>query len=128
MPYTLSTHRQVVDLVDPRSAGCASAQLPVLGPASRLPAPGKLEAMAVDGAQFVVANVGGRYHALDGLCEHAGAPLPEGTLNGCRLTCPLHGWVYDVTDGRIVKPALHRRARSYTVRVTDDTVRVAERD
>ena len=100
----------------------------VLGPASRLPSPGKLEAMAVDGAQFVIANVGGRYHALDGLCEHAGAPLAEGKLNGCRLTCPLHGWIYDVTDGRIVKPALNRRARSYTVRVTDGTVRLAERD
>ena len=100
----------------------------VLGPASRLPSPGKLEAMTVDGAQFVIANVGGRYHALDGLCEHAGAPLAEEKLNGCRLTCPLHGWIYDVTHGRIVKPALNRRARSYTVRVTDGTVRLAERD
>ena len=101
---------------------------PVLGPASRLPQPGKLEAMAVDGAQFVIANVDGRYHALDGLCEHAGAPLAEGELNGCRLTCPLHGWIYDVTDGRIVQPALNRRTRSYTVRVTNDAVRLAERD
>ena len=106
-----------------------------LGPASRLPPPGKLEAMAVDGAQFVIANVDGRYHALDGryhaldgLCEHAGASLAEGTLNGCRLTCPLHGRIYDVTEGRIIKPALNRRARRYTVRVTDDMVQLAERD
>lgn len=104
------------------------ATVTVLGAAARLPSPGKVEAVAEDGSQYVIANVDGRYHALDGLCEHAGAPLAEGELNDCRLTCPLHGWTYDVTDGRIVKPALNRRTRSYTVRVTEGTVRLIERD
>lgn len=116
--------RAVWDLKSP----LARPTVPVLGPASRLPPAGKLRAMAVDGARFVIANVDGRYHALDGLCEHAGAPLAEGKLDGCRLTCPLHGWVYDVTDGRIVSPALNRRTRSYAVRVTDGTVRLAAKD
>ena len=100
----------------------------IVGPASALPPPGSLTSMSVDGARFVIANVNGRYHALDGLCEHAGAPLAAGQLDGCRLTCPLHGWVYDVTDGRIVKPTLERRTRAYTVRVTGGEVHLAERD
>ncbi len=100
----------------------------VLGPASGLPPPGKLAAMSTGGARFVIANVDGRYHALDGLCEHAGAPLAAGQLDGCLLTCPLHGWIYDVTDGSIVKPPLDRRTRSYTVRVTGGMVELAERN
>ena len=98
----------------------------VLGPASGLPPPGKLAAMSAGGARFVVANVDGRYHALDGLCEHAGAPLAAGQLDGCHLTCPLHGWVYDVTDGSIVTPALDRRTHSYRVRVTAGMVELTE--
>jgi nitrite reductase/ring-hydroxylating ferredoxin subunit len=47
-----------------------------------------------------VANVDGRLHALDGLCPHQGGPLGRGTLHGTTLTCPWHGWQFDVTTGR----------------------------
>ena len=63
--------------------------------------------------------------ALDGLCEHAGYPLAAGQLVGCELTCPLHGWIYDVTDGWVVNPPFGHRTRSYKVRVTDGTIEVA---
>ena len=31
-----------------------------------------------------------------------GGPLGEGTLDGNRVTCPWHGWQYDVTTGKVV--------------------------
>ena len=64
----------------------------VVGPASQLPPPGGLASVFSDGKEFVIANVGGRYYAVDGLCEHAGARLVRGRLTGCQLVCPLHGW------------------------------------
>jgi nitrite reductase/ring-hydroxylating ferredoxin subunit len=53
-------------------------------------------------ADRVVAlyNVGGQFHALDGVCPHAGGPLGQGMLRGCIVTCPWHGWQFDVTTGR----------------------------
>lgn len=39
------------------------------------------------------------FHAIDGICAHAGGPIGEGALNGCVVTCPWHGWQYDVTTG-----------------------------
>lgn len=45
-------------------------------------------------------NVDGQYFALDGVCPHAGGPLGEGYLTGTRVTCPWHGWQFDVTTGR----------------------------
>ena len=59
-----------------------------------------------------VANVDGRLHALDGLCPHQGGPLGRGTLHGTTLTCPWHGWQFDVTTGRhglspTVRQAVH---------------------
>ncbi|MSR56153.1 MAG: non-heme iron oxygenase ferredoxin subunit [Planctomycetaceae bacterium] len=45
-------------------------------------------------------NVEGTFHALDGICPHAGGPLGEGTLRGSIVTCPWHGWQFDVTSGK----------------------------
>lgn len=40
------------------------------------------------------------FHAMDGICPHAGGPLAQGRMNGCVVTCPWHGWQFDVTTGR----------------------------
>lgn len=52
------------------------------------------------GRIVAIANVDGRYHALDGLCPHQGGPLGTGGLCGTVLTCPWHGWQFDVVTGR----------------------------
>ena len=41
----------------------------------------------------------GRLYALDGMCAHQGGPLAEGTVaHGC-VTCPWHGWQYELESG-----------------------------
>ncbi len=45
-------------------------------------------------------NVDGTFYALDGVCPHAGGPLGEGTLRGNIVTCPWHGWQFNVTNGQ----------------------------
>ena len=44
-------------------------------------------------------NVDGSFHALDGVCSHQGGPLGKGDLSNCIVTCPWHGWQYDVRTG-----------------------------
>ncbi len=44
-------------------------------------------------------NVAGQFFALDGVCPHQGGPLGKGLLAGCVLTCPWHGWQFDVRTG-----------------------------
>jgi nitrite reductase/ring-hydroxylating ferredoxin subunit len=47
-----------------------------------------------------LVNVDGQLHAIDGLCPHQGGPLGTGKLCGTVLTCPWHGWQFDVVTGR----------------------------
>jgi nitrite reductase (NADH) small subunit len=47
-----------------------------------------------------VFNVDGELHALDGVCPHQGGPLGKGQLAGAIVTCPWHGWQFDVCTGR----------------------------
>lgn len=49
---------------------------------------------------LAVFNVDGTFYAIDGICPHAGGPLADGGLHGCIVTCPWHGWQFDVTTGR----------------------------
>ena len=50
-------------------------------------------------------NVDGQFHALDGICPHQGGPLGRGSLEGHVVTCPWHGWQYDVRTGQHLKIA-----------------------
>ncbi len=62
--------------------------------------PGTAHEVAAAGLVFALYNVEGQFYALDGVCPHAGGPLGQGELNGCIVTCPWHGWQFDVTSGQ----------------------------
>jgi len=56
--------------------------------------------VVAEGLVFAVFNIDGAFHVLDGICPHAGGPLGKGMLRGCVVTCPWHGWQFDVTTGQ----------------------------
>jgi len=41
-----------------------------------------------------------QFYALKNGCLHQGFPLAEGNMKKYMIECPLHGWVYDVRDGK----------------------------
>ncbi len=51
------------------------------------------------GRTVAVFNVDGTYYAIDNTCAHRGGPLGEGDLDGTVVTCPWHGWRWDVATG-----------------------------
>ncbi len=42
------------------------------------------------------------FYAVDGICAHQGGPLAKGQLDGNCVTCPWHGWQYDIASGKNV--------------------------
>ena len=62
--------------------------------------PGTARELTASGRIIALFNVDGTLFALDGICPHAGGPLGEGDLSGPVVTCPWHGWQFDVTTGR----------------------------
>ncbi len=57
------------------------------------------EYLLPNGKEVAIFCVGGRYFATDNLCPHEGGPLAEGNLEGDSVTCPWHGWQFDVVSG-----------------------------
>src|ERR671932_385095 len=86
--------------------------------------PGTVAAVRAGDEELALANVDGRFFATQGHCIHLQGPLGEGELEGCVLTCPWHGWQYDVRTG---ENEFDRAIvlRTYDVQVSDGDVRVA---
>jgi nitrite reductase (NADH) small subunit len=64
--------------------------------------PGSIRELQLDGKTIALANVDGKFYAINNTCLHRGGPLGEGELEGKVVTCPWHGWQYDVTTGKVV--------------------------
>jgi len=68
--------------------------------------PGQGKTVQVAGKNIALFNVDGSFYAIDETCLHRGGPLGEGELTGHLVTCPWHGWKYDVRTGiSITNPA-----------------------
>ena len=61
--------------------------------------PGSGIVASVNEKEYAVFNVGGTFHVIDNTCVHRGGPLGEGELDGETVTCPWHGWQYNVKTG-----------------------------
>ena len=83
--------------------------------------PGEIKEVIVGGRAIAVANVAGDFHAITNSCPHAESPLAEGSLEGAKLTCPGHGWMYDVTTGMcLTNPDV--RLATYEIQVVEKAV------
>ena len=85
--------------------------------------PGQGIVAEVNGKTLAVFNVDGAFHAIDNTCIHRGGPLGEGDLEGSVVTCPWHGWQYDVTTGACVANPSAKVER-YEVQVEGTDVKV----
>jgi nitrite reductase (NADH) small subunit len=86
--------------------------------------PGSLRQVEVQGVELGLANVAGSVYAFQGRCPHLKGPLGRGRLEGCVLTCPFHGWQFDVTTGENEFDRAITIDR-YEVAVEDGEIRVA---
>lgn len=90
-------------------------------------APGQARQVTVHDRWVGLFNVGGEYHAIDNLCLHRGGPLSDGCVSAGVVTCPWHGWQFDVRTGTCVQDPVVGVTR-HAVRIVGDEVQVALSD
>lgn len=72
----------------------------------------------------LLARHEGRIYALADRCTHRGGSLSEGTLaDGC-VTCPLHGSVFRLADGAVMRGPAGAPEPAFDVRVEEGIVEV----
>lgn len=86
--------------------------------------PGQCKVVVAEGRQIALYNINGTFYATDNTCLHRGGPLGDGILDGNVVTCPWHGWTYDVTTGvSVINPNV--AVKCFKVMVEGSDVNVA---
>ena len=86
--------------------------------------PGENKVVNVNGADVALFNVDGQFFAISNACPHRGGPLGEGFLEDDVITCPWHGWKFNVKTG--ISPVMPTaKVATYNVKIEDGNVLVA---
>jgi nitrite reductase/ring-hydroxylating ferredoxin subunit len=66
--------------------------------------PGTMKLCEVEDELVLVTNVGGAYHATQGICSHEYFELDRGVLTGDSILCTLHLSRFSLADGEVIDP------------------------
>jgi nitrite reductase (NADH) small subunit len=99
--------------------------------------PGARKIVQVENRSIGVFNVNGTYYAIRNNCPHQGAPLCQGRLTGLAMhsmpgkyrygregeiiSCPWHGWEFDLTNGKSIYDPHKCLVKTYEVIVEPRT-------
>ncbi|QEF97775.1 Biphenyl dioxygenase ferredoxin subunit [Stieleria maiorica] len=84
--------------------------------------PGQSKMVLVGNTIVALFNVDGTVYAIDDACPHQGAPLSEGRLDGCVVSCPWHRVEVDVTSGRLLSGPGIRDVACYAIKIDGEVV------
>ncbi|NHJ04923.1 MAG: Rieske (2Fe-2S) protein [Candidatus Heimdallarchaeota archaeon] len=56
-----------------------------------------------DNFDIAVFNIEGKFYAINRQCTHFKGNLAKGTVKGKTIQCPLHGAVFDLETGKLLK-------------------------
>ncbi len=84
---------------------------------------GQSREIIVEGQPLALFRANGGFYAVSNRCLHRGGPLSEGEMNDYKVTCPWHGWKYDIRTGAFdIIPTL--RIKSFPVIEQDGSLYV----
>jgi nitrite reductase (NADH) small subunit len=84
---------------------------------------GSIRHIVVHDKPMALCNVGGQFPAVPAVGPQGGGPRPRARLDGCVITCPWHGWTFDVRTGLPDHPGGHSIS-AYEVRVEGEDILV----
>jgi nitrite reductase/ring-hydroxylating ferredoxin subunit len=85
--------------------------------------PGTGKVVEVKDKTIALFNVDGTFYAIDNTCLHRGGPLGEGELEDCVVTCPWHGWQFNVKTG-VSETNPSAKVKTYEVKTEGSTVMI----
>lgn len=71
--------------------------------------------------RVAVFRLDGQLYAIEADCKHMKASLVGGRIEGTVITCPAHGWRYDITTGECLTEPW-ARLRQYETKVNGGVI------
>ena len=78
----------------------------------------------LDGRAILICNTENGVFAVEDRCTHADIPLCGGQIIGNFISCPVHGAVFDLSDGSVQAPPAFEDLETFEVKVEDTLISV----
>ena len=77
----------------------------------------------VDGEDIVLFKRNGKLFAMNNVCAHQHfSMLHKGHIDNFEVTCPMHGWTYDIRTGQSTTG--QGKVATYEVKIVGEDVRI----
>jgi len=78
----------------------------------------------LNGVDILICHTEDGFFAVEDLCTHSMVPLCGGLIEGNYITCPLHGAVFDLTDGSVQSPPAFEDLRAFKLKIEGTLISV----
>ncbi len=78
----------------------------------------------IDGKAILICNTENGVFAVEDRCTHSDIPLCGGQIIGNLISCPLHGAVFDLSDGSVQAPPAFEDLETFEVKIEDTLISV----
>ena len=85
---------------------------------------GVAKPFAIDGHNLLIANVDGKFFAMEDRCSHEDSRLSLGCLKGELIDCTLHGSRFNVKTGLPVEEPAVDAVRTFRLRVRGGMIEI----
>ena len=93
-----------------------------VGKISDVPNFGK-KVVSISGREILLVNVKGTIYALENECPHQGSPMGGAIVKDGYISCPRHGYRFNLTDGRCTEHPEYILA-TFSVQLSGDDISV----
>lgn len=56
--------------------------------------------VSISGREILLVNIKGNFYAVENECPHQGSPMNAAVVKDGYISCPRHGYRFNLTDGR----------------------------
>ena len=84
--------------------------------------PGTMLMVKLDRAQVLLANVAGRFYAINNMCSHKMGRLAKDRLDDVEVVCPFHQARFSVITREALTAPATKSVKTYEVRLTGEDI------
>ena len=82
------------------------------------------QSVSIEEVDILICNTDSGFFAVEDKCSHADIPLCGGQIVGNSITCPVHGAVFDLTDGSVQSPPAFEDLITFEIKIEGTSISV----
>ena len=82
------------------------------------------QSVDLNGSDILICHTNNGIFAIEDRCSHADIPLCGGQIIDNFISCPIHGAVFDLTDGSVQSPPAFEDIKTFQVKIEGTSISV----